>query len=1139
MSDPRTIVDSWIRTHPHVFQLVSVDPATYTVQLSLAPDAIPFTLLCDDSWHPFMAASEAPQLEPWIERVNMILQVNSSPLMVDLLTHAQQALGDLAPPTPTPTPAAPPSTTNDENMNNAQPPVISTQIPSNTPLNNPSDTDADMVHASNAPTTNVNAPANPLNAHAGLNSLRASVQQWQRDYPTTELTLVNLQENDFMASLSIKIADQVCPFQVIFDENWRPMLISSEHASLETLITHANLVLEDRSQQLSISDLFLMFGAAFAAEFVPRAPHHPYGMDEGEEDTEDKVQATEADWENIIMPAVRVHLIQEDHMQFEIDEWERRIRAYLRKKDYPRALSFVSHDIFASSVPRTISRFFPRDIPRRWGLSNFGRENGLGEALNTEGGSEEAATLLMDQLAHLRTLSEAGAPFKVEPINNDLFLWNITLYGFGKPPAKPTSSSTASADTMDTSGPAEDATTETLSSPKPAPSPPAPTNNNNNNNNNNTSASTVSNTETDDSERLESQLRDYYVRLAESIRGKPMLVSPLGFGPRGWRGRERERERGTWGHEVVVEALFPPGFPEEPPLFRVIRPRFKALDLDAIFGRGHTKRHPSTPKKLRTSQSGLSDSSSELKTLPTLDGSMRKSSDHLVDKPPGSPSSRPSLAVSRVLETQIGRSGWNPSSVRLDDIIMGIRTQLIRRGEVDLDTASEAYLLPTVGGFWKVYNALSVDLGASDTKQRENLEYGGKLILPASAIEELSQYDWGDTTYGHSPQVSQPMCFEVSSAHETRRTFCGVFEFTADEGTVVMPPWVLRALQVQPGEAVQVRRVLLPKATSLRLQPHSDDFFKQGNPKGLLEWVLPHFVALSPGDIITVSFYGTQYVLEVLEVAPGRAVCMTDSDVTVDFAPAVNASSSSSSPTPATPPPKQIDSPSSTTTAGTVNTAEGQEGVDYKMCDNCRHPVPMARYAIHSAQCARINQLCSRCGVVVQRTKLAEHEAEVHAEAPCPKGCGAQVERQHMDRHVALDCPLRIVRCIWCDLEITAAARQEHESRCGDLTDECEHCHQRVQRRALLTHPSMCPALNAGAGQGPTPSEPYRGAMSPGRRDDSMFQCETCRAWLPAFDELQVHMLTQHADLTPTETPATATDTPAPPTNTTDMDADN
>lgn len=49
--------------------------------------------------------------------------------------------------------------------------------------------------------------------------------------------------------------------------------------------------------------------------------------------------------------------------------------------------------------------------------------------------------------------------------------------------------------------------------------------------------------------------------------------------------------------------------------------------------------------------------------------------------------------------------------------------------------------------------------------------------------------------------------------------------------------------------------------------------------------MLPHFVALTPGDIITIFFDNKHHVLEVLEVQPGRAVCLTESDVEVDFAP--------------------------------------------------------------------------------------------------------------------------------------------------------------------------------------------------------------------------------------------------------------
>lgn len=67
------------------------------------------------------------------------------------------------------------------------------------------------------------------------------------------------------------------------------------------------------------------------------------------------------------------------------------------------------------------------------------------------------------------------------------------------------------------------------------------------------------------------------------------------------------------------------------------------------------------------------------------------------------------------------------------------------------------------------------------------------------------------------------MIFEISSGGPSgqRRTFCGVSEFTAVEGTALLPTWMIRNLEIKDGDTVQIRRVQLPKGTFLRLQPHT------------------------------------------------------------------------------------------------------------------------------------------------------------------------------------------------------------------------------------------------------------------------------------------------------------------------------
>ena len=55
--------------------------------------------------------------------------------------------------------------------------------------------------------------------------------------------------------------------------------------------------------------------------------------------------------------------------------------------------------------------------------------------------------------------------------------------------------------------------------------------------------------------------------------------------------------------------------------------------------------------------------------------------------------------------------------------------------------------------------------------ERDDLEHGGKIIMPPSALDQLSRLN-----------VQYPMLFKLTNPATSRTTHCGVLEFIADEG---------------------------------------------------------------------------------------------------------------------------------------------------------------------------------------------------------------------------------------------------------------------------------------------------------------------------------------------------------------------
>lgn len=72
------------------------------------------------------------------------------------------------------------------------------------------------------------------------------------------------------------------------------------------------------------------------------------------------------------------------------------------------------------------------------------------------------------------------------------------------------------------------------------------------------------------------------------------------------------------------------------------------------------------------------------------------------------------------------------------------------------------------------------------------------VILPSSALNELSRL-----------KISYPMTFMVSSPDMQTKSFCGVLEFSAEEGMCILPLWMMNNLCLQEGSEIILRSMNL------------------------------------------------------------------------------------------------------------------------------------------------------------------------------------------------------------------------------------------------------------------------------------------------------------------------------------------
>jgi ubiquitin fusion degradation protein 1 len=126
------------------------------------------------------------------------------------------------------------------------------------------------------------------------------------------------------------------------------------------------------------------------------------------------------------------------------------------------------------------------------------------------------------------------------------------------------------------------------------------------------------------------------------------------------------------------------------------------------------------------------------------------------------------------------------------------------------------------------------------------------------------------------------MLFQLNS-NNGRHTHSGVLEFTAEEGCVYIPFWMMQNLQIEEGALLTVSNISLPKATFCKLQPQSVDFLEIGNPRAVLEHALRNFSCITEGDIIQIPYNDKNYSLKLCKVEPGTAACIIETDCNVDF----------------------------------------------------------------------------------------------------------------------------------------------------------------------------------------------------------------------------------------------------------------
>ena len=155
------------------------------------------------------------------------------------------------------------------------------------------------------------------------------------------------------------------------------------------------------------------------------------------------------------------------------------------------------------------------------------------------------------------------------------------------------------------------------------------------------------------------------------------------------------------------------------------------------------------------------------------------------------------------------------------------------------------------------------------------VKYSNKILLPPSILHQLQD----NTT---------TMFFKITNTNNTFGQVCGVQEFTAPPGVVLVPYHVMEGLGLSEGNNVNVELSTPPDGSYIKLQPHKTEFIELPDPKALLEKALSvNYPVVTEGHTITIQNPDTNkvYHVDIVKTEPASIIKIIDVNVNVDFDP--------------------------------------------------------------------------------------------------------------------------------------------------------------------------------------------------------------------------------------------------------------
>jgi hypothetical protein len=196
------------------------------------------------------------------------------------------------------------------------------------------------------------------------------------------------------------------------------------------------------------------------------------------------------------------------------------------------------------------------------------------------------------------------------------------------------------------------------------------------------------------------------------------------------------------------------------------------------------------------------------------------------------------------------------------------------------------------------------------------VQYGDKCSLPSSIgrlifekpyevpwlfeikpIRNLSFYDVVTANLdSRTPIGDSPIAEKINGGNGANKTldmaYISPLDFRAPENYIFVPNWLMKTLDLRPGDVADVSFVRIKLAGLVVFQPLTLSWDKlmetHLNPKSLLEHEINKYSSLTAGSTIAIEINGVEYPLLVKETKSEsgvalRGVRVQDSDINVDI----------------------------------------------------------------------------------------------------------------------------------------------------------------------------------------------------------------------------------------------------------------